>query len=146
MAGSRSDLLARLLTLVTLASVQYKSLGLVTKTQLPHRLQPYLHLINNTQFERAHSESVLREEWNLWKRTHDKQYLTGRRDIERFAVWKSNKVYIDYHNEFENIFGYKLAMNQFGDLVSFLCIPMCIWLHILSLVYEHTTYNTCTCA
>ncbi len=118
MAGSA--LLARLLSLFTLASLQYRPLALVTNTMLPDKIQPYLHLINYTRFKGAHSEPVLREGWHLWKRTHGKQYPTGRRDMERFAVWKSNRVYIDYHNEFESVFGYKLAINQFGDLVSLL--------------------------
>ncbi|XP_064388733.1 procathepsin L-like [Halichondria panicea] len=113
MAASTYVVIARVVCLVTLASL---ALALAPKTQLPERLQPYLHLINHTYFERAHSELVLRGEWQLWKRSHNKRYPTDRRDMERFAVWKSNKVYIDYHNQFKNVFGYNLAMNQFGDL------------------------------
>ncbi len=121
MAASTYVVIARVVCLVTLASL---ALALAPKTQLPERLQPYLHLINHTYFERAHSELVLRGEWQLWKRSHNKRYPTDRRDMERFAVWKSNKVYIDYHNQFKNVFGYNLAMNQFGDLVRF---PSCFF-------------------
>lgn len=109
-------------SLLLLSTLLCLALGAITTidetTQFPARLKPYLHLINHTHFERAHSEPVLRSEWRLWKHTHNKKYSTVRRELERFAVWKSNKVYIDYHNQFQNVFGYKLAMNQFGDLVS----------------------------
>lgn len=31
---------------------------------------------------------------------------------------QSNKKYIDLHNEYADVHGYTLAMNEFGDLVS----------------------------
>ena len=39
-------------------------------------------------------------------------------ELEKHIVWLSNKKYIDEHNANSEKFGYRLAMNQFGDMVS----------------------------
>ena len=58
------------------------------------------------------------KEWSLWKLTHKRSYETEREEFDRHLVWLSNKKYIDLHNANAQIFGFTLAMNQFGDLVS----------------------------
>lgn len=63
-----------------------------------------------------HYEHV--EEWNLWKNQHQKTYGSDLEDLDRHKVWVSNKKFIDVHNDNSHIFGYSLAMNHFGDLVS----------------------------
>jgi cathepsin L len=60
----------------------------------------------------------LREEWNLWKSKHGKSYESEHVELERHLVWLSNKEYIDQHNANSDIFGFTLAMNHHGDLVS----------------------------
>ena len=60
----------------------------------------------------------LREEWNLWKSKHGKSYESEYLELERHLVWLSNKEYIDQHNANSDIFGFTLAMNHHGDLVS----------------------------
>ena len=57
------------------------------------------------------------EEWRLWKAQHGKDYLTQPEELERHLVWLSNRKYIELHNKNADIFGYKLTMNAFGDLV-----------------------------
>lgn len=57
------------------------------------------------------------EEWRLWKAQQGKAYLTQPEELERHLVWLSNRKYIELHNKNADIFGYKLAMNTFGDLV-----------------------------
>lgn len=58
------------------------------------------------------------EEWGLWKNEHSKAYESDREDLERHLVWLSNKEYIDQHNANAGLFGFTLAMNHFGDMVS----------------------------
>ena len=65
----------------------------------------------------AHYEFL--EEWNLWKGQHGKSYGCQQEELEKHIVWLSNKKYIEQHNANAHIFGYTLAMNQFGDLVCF---------------------------
>lgn len=62
-----------------------------------------------------HYENV--EEWNSWKTQHRKEYSSDLEELERHLVWLSNKQYIDAHNANEDIMGFRLAMNTFGDMV-----------------------------
>ena len=80
----------------------------------------------------------LLEEWNLWKNQHGKSYESERVELERHLVWLSNKQYIDQHNANSDIFGFTLAMNHYGDLVSIICMLIhyvilyrVIWLSLL---------------
>ena len=57
-------------------------------------------------------------EWQTWKEKHDRDYENEIHELERYVIWKSNKAYIDAHNELEEEFGYRLALNQFADMVS----------------------------
>lgn len=58
------------------------------------------------------------EEWNLWKGQHQKKYDSELEDLDKHLVWLSNKKFIELHNANSHIFGFDLAMNHFGDLVS----------------------------
>jgi len=58
------------------------------------------------------------EEWGLWKSQHEKTYQSELEDLSRHLVWLSNKKFIDLHNANAHVFGYTLAMNHFGDMVS----------------------------
>ena len=58
------------------------------------------------------------EEWEMWKGQHGKGYHSEREELERHLVWLSNKKYIDQHNANTDFFGFTLAMNHLGDLVS----------------------------
>ena len=60
----------------------------------------------------------LREEWHLWKAENGKMYKSDIEELERHLIWLSHKTYIDGHNANKDIFGYTLAMNQYGDMVS----------------------------
>ncbi len=56
--------------------------------------------------------------WKLWKHEHAKLYPSSAEELERYVVWRSNKAYIESHNEYSQEFGYSVRMNKFGDLVS----------------------------
>lgn len=58
------------------------------------------------------------EEWQMWKTQHGKSYASEREELEKHLVWVSNKEYIERHNANSDVFGFTLAMNHFGDLVS----------------------------
>lgn len=58
------------------------------------------------------------QDWGKWKLTHQRNYTSELEELERHLVWLSNKVYIDQHNANAHIFGFTLAMNHLGDLVS----------------------------
>ena len=56
-------------------------------------------------------------EWQDWKLTHGKSYLSKKEEIESHIVWLSNKEYVDQHNANSHIFGFTLALNHLGDMV-----------------------------
>ena len=58
------------------------------------------------------------QEWHLWKGQHKKTYNDMREELGKHLVWLSNQEYIKQHNRYSDVFGYKLEMNQFGDLAS----------------------------
>ena len=57
------------------------------------------------------------EEWRLWKSHHGRAYTSHTEELERHLVWLSNKKYIEAHNKNDDMFGYTLSMNSFGDMV-----------------------------
>ena len=60
----------------------------------------------------------LSAEWRLWKADHGKQYSSVREELYRHVIWQSHQKFIDAHNHFNQTFGFTLAMNEMGDLVS----------------------------
>lgn len=56
-------------------------------------------------------------QWQAWKNTHEKSYVSLVEELERFVIWRSNQAFIDYHNSYADKLGFTLRMNQFGDLV-----------------------------
>ena len=58
------------------------------------------------------------EEWQLWKSQHGKSYQSQREELERHLIWLANREYINGHNKNAHIFGFTLAMNHLGDIVS----------------------------
>ena len=56
--------------------------------------------------------------WSSWRTLHNKSYLSSHEELERYVAWRSNTAYIQYHNSFADKFGYTLAMNNYGDMVS----------------------------
>ena len=65
-----------------------------------------------------HRNLGLSAEWHAWKSVHSKIYRSPREELERHVLWQSNKKFIEAHNIYNETFGYTLAMNEFGDLVS----------------------------
>lgn len=65
-----------------------------------------------------YSSVTFPKEWHNWKLENSKTYSSLHEELERHITWLSNKAYIDAFNGRENIFGFKLGMNEFGDLVS----------------------------
>ena len=57
-------------------------------------------------------------EWHGWKLEHGKGYSSEREEVYRHVVWQGNKKFIEAHNMYNKTFGYTLAMNEMGDLVS----------------------------
>lgn len=76
----------------------------------------FLSFLSSMSCKQAKFEFV--EEWKMWKTTHDKSYTSQRDEIEKHCVWLSNKEYIDQHNANAHLFGYTLALNHLGDMVS----------------------------
>ena len=62
----------------------------------------------------------LEEEWFVWKAEYNRSYYDIGEELERYAIWQSNKRYIEEHNRYVDVFGFALKMNNFGDLVSVL--------------------------
>lgn len=58
------------------------------------------------------------EEWRWWKKIHTKNYKSYQDELERHLIWLSNRKYIEQHNANDHIFGFTLAMNYWGDMVS----------------------------
>ena len=58
------------------------------------------------------------EEWHSWKAQHGKSYGSQREELERHLMWLSNREYINAHNANSEVFGFTLAMNHLGDMVS----------------------------
>ena len=73
--------------------------------------------LNSTNEGRTSELYQAPEEWELWKRVHNKSYTSSTEDLERYSVWRSNAAYIRAHNEQAQKFGFTLGMNAFGDLV-----------------------------
>nr|XP_048283948.1 cathepsin K [Myodes glareolus]XP_048283949.1 cathepsin K [Myodes glareolus] len=65
-------------------------------------------------------EEMLDTQWELWKKTHRKQYNSKVDEISRRLIWEKNLKHISIHN-LEASLGvhtYELAMNHLGDMTS----------------------------
>ena len=65
-------------------------------------------------------EEMLDTQWELWKKTHQKQYNSKVDEISRRLIWEKNLKQISAHN-LEASLGvhtYELAMNHLGDMTS----------------------------
>lgn len=67
-------------------------------------------------------------EWELWKATYSKSYLTLEEERYRRDTWEENSLLIKAHNTDSDKHGYTLEMNSFGDLVSYYEISMSIFI------------------
>ncbi|XP_037309917.2 cathepsin S, ortholog2, tandem duplicate 1 [Pungitius pungitius] len=63
-------------------------------------------------------DSQLDAHWELWKKTHEKQYQNKVEDVRRRELWESNLRLISVHNleASMGIHTYDLSMNFMGDL------------------------------
>ncbi len=68
-------------------------------------------------FERGRQGLEDADEWRLWKSEQARLYASSTEELERYVIWRSNKAYIESHNEYSQEFGYTVRMNKFGDLV-----------------------------
>ena len=48
---------------------------------------------------------------------HAKFYLSAEDELQRQIIFESNMKFIENHNENADVFGFTVAMNEFGDLV-----------------------------
>lgn len=60
------------------------------------------------------------DEWNQWKAKYGKAYHDKRVEHRRQMIFESNMDFIEQHNARADQHGFKLAMNEFGDLVSYI--------------------------
>ncbi|TDH11312.1 hypothetical protein EPR50_G00059520, partial [Perca flavescens] len=63
-------------------------------------------------------DSRLDDQWELWKKTHEKKYQNEVEDVRRRELWEKNLMLITMHN-LEASMGlhtYDLGMNYMGDL------------------------------
>ncbi|NXQ33740.1 CATK protein, partial [Alaudala cheleensis] len=66
-----------------------------------------------------HPQRELDTQWELWKKTHRKQYNGQEDEVTRRLIWEKNLKYINTHN-LEHSLGlhtFELAMNHLGDMV-----------------------------
>ena len=68
------------------------------------------------------------EEWKLWKSYHGKAYDSHLEELERHLVWLSNKVFVEQHNAHADrgFYSYKMKLNHFADLVSFILLTLLV--------------------
>ncbi|KAG7271643.1 hypothetical protein CRUP_033967 [Coryphaenoides rupestris] len=62
-------------------------------------------------------ETNLDPHWDLWKKTHNKNYETSVEELGRRGLWESNLQMISIHNLEESLglHTYRLSMNHLGD-------------------------------
>ena len=94
---------------------------LVRKEVKPHyyqarQIRDVRRLITASKTSRAALQYGL--DWALWRRGHSKVYSSPEEELEKYVVWRSNTAYIEYHNNYADKFGFSLAMNKYGDMVS----------------------------
>ena len=58
----------------------------------------------------------LQDEWENWKREHEKQYSSDMEESFHHAAWFQSYHHVQQHNQREESF--KLGLNEFSDLVS----------------------------
>jgi C1A family cysteine protease len=63
------------------------------------------------------NDYLLEKEFYQFKAEHNKNYTTYEEHLQRFEVYKANKVKIATHNKAKR--SWTLAMNQFGDMTSY---------------------------
>ena len=61
---------------------------------------------------------VYRVHVHIYCRSLSQVYESEVEELHRHTIWQANKKYVDEHNAHKDMFGYTLAMNEFGDLVS----------------------------
>ncbi|NXQ58415.1 CATK protein, partial [Anthoscopus minutus] len=78
-----------------------------------------LALLVPAALAQLHPERELDTQWELWKKTHRKQYNSQADEVMRRLIWEKNLKYINTHN-LEHTLGvhtFELAMNHLGDMV-----------------------------
>ena len=73
------------------------------------------------------------EEWELWKKKHNKSYKDDSEELYRRTIWARNKAYVEEHNAHADKFGFTVAMNKFADMVNSLS-PIILYSFIPSLL------------
>ncbi|XP_050186406.1 cathepsin K isoform X1 [Myiozetetes cayanensis] len=88
--------------------------------QLVPRMWWLLALLLPVALAQLHPEPELDTQWELWKKTHGKQYNGQADEVTRRLIWEKNLKYINTHN-LEHALGvhtFELAMNHLGDMTS----------------------------
>lgn len=60
---------------------------------------------------------------NIHPQGYGKTYISKEEELQRHVIWEANKKYVDNHNEYADVFGFTLEMNEFADMV---CIKLSI--------------------
>ncbi|XP_030147203.3 cathepsin K [Taeniopygia guttata] len=79
-----------------------------------------LALLVPAALAQPHPQRELDAQWELWKKTHRKQYNGQADEVTRRLIWEKNLKYINTHN-LEHSLGvhtFELAMNHLGDMTS----------------------------
>lgn len=86
---------------------------------------------------------VLDSEWELWKKTHDKQYNSQLDEMKRKQIWEKNLKLITTHNiEYsQGKHTYDLAMNHLGDMTSEEVVQTMTGLRVPSNRQSNNTYE-----
>lgn len=78
----------------------------------------FLHFVASVMCYQPCGHQFFPKEWFTWKNRNQKTYPSFYEELERHIMWLSNQEYIDAYNLRGHIFGFNLAMNEYGDLVS----------------------------
>ncbi|KAM4644295.1 cathepsin K isoform 2-T2 [Amazona ochrocephala] len=87
---------------------------------IPRMWWPTLLALLVPAVAQLHPERELDAQWDLWKKTHRKQYNGKADEVARRLIWEKNLKYINTHN-LEHALGvhtFELAMNHLGDMTS----------------------------
>ena len=88
-------------------------------------------LIFAALFSCVTGSSDTNSDWELWKTTHSKAYVSREEESLRREAWEANSQFIEQHNANSAEHGYTLEMNNFGDLVSAEAILACSFIKII---------------
>uniref|UniRef100_A0A674EL06 Cathepsin S n=1 Tax=Salmo trutta TaxID=8032 RepID=A0A674EL06_SALTR len=95
-------------------------------------------------------DPMLEQHWQMWKKTHGKNYQTEVEELGRREVWERNLQLINLHNleASMDMHTYDLGMNHMGDMTqeeiaqSFASLPLvgCFFFTVVQFIPNHLNW------